>query len=82
MVSSQRDNRDQSKRKFIGVPELCERWNGCSHMFIERKIKNDPDFPKVYRFSRHRLFDLDEVEAYEQKFITRGEKSHAKSRRS
>jgi hypothetical protein len=54
------------KRKFIGMVELRERWNNCSHMFVERKIKNDPRFPKVYHIGRHRFFDEGELERYEQ----------------
>jgi hypothetical protein len=72
MDSSQRAKRDSIRkrnRQFIGVPELRERWNGCSHMFVERKIKNDPSFPKVYRIGRHRFFDLDEIEVYEQRHV-------------
>jgi hypothetical protein len=55
-----------SERKFIGMTKLRERWNDCSHMFIERKIKSDPRFPRVYRIGRRRLFALDEIEAYER----------------
>jgi hypothetical protein len=57
------------KRKFIGVVELRERWNNCSHMFIERKIKTDPGFPKVYHIGRHRFFDVEELEQYEQRCV-------------
>lgn len=72
MDSSQRAKRDRNRqrnRQFIGVPELCERWNNCSHMFIEKKLRNDPAFPKVYRIGRHRFFELDEIEAYEQSHV-------------
>jgi hypothetical protein len=58
-------------KRFITVPELRERWGGVSQMFVERKIKEDPTFPTIYRMSRHRLFDLDEVEAYERRSVAR-----------
>jgi hypothetical protein len=59
------------ERRFIGVPELRRRWNNCSQMLIEKRIKNDPNFPHVYRISRHRLFALDEIEAYERMQMVR-----------
>jgi hypothetical protein len=58
-----------SERKFIGVTKLRERWNNCSHMFIERKIRSDPSFPRIYRIGRRRMFALDEIEAYESRSI-------------
>jgi hypothetical protein len=55
------------ERKFIGMAKLCQRWD-CSHMFIERKIKSDPAFPRVYRLvGQRRLFALDEIEEYERR---------------
>jgi hypothetical protein len=72
MTGSQRAKRNRVRkrdRKFIGVPELRERWNDCSHMFVERKIKNDPTLPKVYYIGSRRFFDLDEIEAYERNHV-------------
>jgi hypothetical protein len=57
------------ERKFIGISKLRERWNDCSHMFVERKIRGDPNFPKIYRIGRRRLFALDEIEEYERASI-------------
>jgi hypothetical protein len=57
------------RRRFIGMSKLRERWNECSHMFIERKLREDPNFPRVYRIGRRRLFALDEIEAYERASI-------------
>jgi hypothetical protein len=58
-----------AKRKFIGMSQLRERWNDCSHMFVERKIQNDANFPAIYRIGRRRLFAIDEIEAYERNSI-------------
>jgi hypothetical protein len=65
----------RANRVFIGMRKLRKRWNGCSHMFIERKIKTDPTFPKPYRPGRLRLFALDEIEDYERASVTRKEGS-------
>jgi hypothetical protein len=64
------DTNNQSHRKFIGTRALRERWDNCSHMFIERKLKNDPTFPQTYRIGRRRFFAVDEIESYERKSIT------------
>jgi hypothetical protein len=53
-------------RKFITTSQLCARWGDCSHMTVERKLKFDPSFPRPYHFTRVRMFDLAEIEAYER----------------
>ena len=35
-------------------------------MTIERKLKQDPTFPRPYYFTRIRTFDLADIEAYER----------------
>jgi hypothetical protein len=68
-------SRPEARKKFITFPGLCARWD-CSHMLPERLLRNDPSFPKVYRFGlngRDRRLDLDEVEAYERAHICRRE---------
>ena len=71
------DDIDELKRRtnrlFIGMAKLRKRWGGCSHMFIERKLKNDPTFPRPYHPGRRRLFALDEVEEYERRSVTKKE---------
>lgn len=59
--------------RFMTVRQLRDRWGGVSHMFIERKIKEDPRFPKPQKLgSTIRFFRIDEVEAYERQ-CARGE---------
>jgi hypothetical protein len=61
-------------KKFITFPQLCVRWGDCSHMFPERLLREDPNFPKVYKFGasgRVRFLDLGEVEEYERNSVTR-----------
>jgi hypothetical protein len=59
-------------KKFLTVNQLCERWGGVSNMFIERRLKSDPGFPRPRKFDdgRIRFFDLDEIENYERSKIT------------
>lgn len=55
-----------SATKFITVAQLCERYGGVSFMWIERRLKDDPTFPKPVKFGRLRFFDIDEVIAWER----------------
>jgi predicted DNA-binding transcriptional regulator AlpA len=55
--------------KFISLPMLRQRWS-CSHMLIERLMKNDPDFPNPIKLgSRKRLWSVEEIEAFERSKI-------------
>jgi predicted DNA-binding transcriptional regulator AlpA len=57
-------------KKFLTVNQLTERWGDCSRMLIERRLREDPRFPRPMRLGgRLRLFAEDEVEAYEKSFI-------------
>jgi predicted DNA-binding transcriptional regulator AlpA len=58
-------------KRFLTTAQLRSRWGGCSHMFIERRLASDPAFPKPLKLGgRLRLWDVDQVEAYERRFIT------------
>jgi predicted DNA-binding transcriptional regulator AlpA len=63
----------KSPMRLLGMKELKARW-GCSNMFIERRLRSDPDFPKPLRFTRSKIrkFVQAEVEAYEQIAMNRG----------
>jgi predicted DNA-binding transcriptional regulator AlpA len=57
-------------RIAIGVPALAKRW-ACAEMTIERRIRNDASFPKLFRLGRVRKFWLDEIEAYERTLFSK-----------
>jgi len=58
---------DDGHKKYLTTKQLRQRWGGCSHMLIERRLKSDPDFPRPVQFGkRWRLWPLDKVEAYER----------------
>jgi hypothetical protein len=46
-----------------------DRYSGRSHMWLERQLKNNPDFPRPYVFGRLRMFKISELEAYEKKCV-------------
>jgi hypothetical protein len=67
-------------RRFIGIPELRQRWGNCSQTLIETKIRTDPDFPDIYYMSRHRMVREDQVEIYERKKVVRTKANTASNR--
>lgn len=55
--------------KFATAPQVCARYGGRSHMWLERKLKQDPKFPKPRRSGRLRFFKISELEEYEQALV-------------
>jgi hypothetical protein len=63
----------KSEKLYLTAAQLCERYGGVSHMWLERRLANDPAFPRPVRFgnSKLRMFDLAELEAYERMCATK-----------
>ena len=38
---------------YLKTKQLRERYDGAPHMYIERRLKNDPAFPRPVFFGRH-----------------------------
>lgn len=59
------------QRRYLTFNQLRARWGNCSAMFVERKLKSDPKFPKPMRpgGSRIRFFDEGEIEQYERQSV-------------
>jgi hypothetical protein len=63
---------EAANKKYLTTKQLRERWGGCSHMLIERRMKSDPRFPQPMQFGRRwRLWPLDQIEAYERALVVR-----------
>jgi hypothetical protein len=62
-------NRQPVPPKRIALRGLCQRWD-CSAMFVERQIRNNPNFPKYAQLGvgpmAQRTWDIEEIEAYER----------------
>jgi predicted DNA-binding transcriptional regulator AlpA len=54
---------------FISAPQVCQRYGGRSHMWLERLLRNDPEFPRPKYFGRLRFFEIEELEAYERRRV-------------
>jgi hypothetical protein len=51
---------------YISAAQVLERYGGRSHMWLERRLKNDPRFPRPVKVGRLRFFELSKLEAYER----------------
>jgi hypothetical protein len=51
---------------YMSPRQLRRRYGDVSHMWIERRLKNDPDFPRPEYFGPQRFFKICAIEAYER----------------
>jgi predicted DNA-binding transcriptional regulator AlpA len=55
--------------KYATAGQVCDRYGGRSDMWLWRKVKDDPAFPKPYYMGRKRLFLIEELDAYDRSLI-------------
>ena len=51
---------------YISVTQVCARYGGRSHMWIERRLLKDPTFPRHKKIGGWRFFKISELEEYER----------------
>jgi predicted DNA-binding transcriptional regulator AlpA len=51
---------------YISTRQLRYRYGGVSHMWIERRLADDPEFPKPVYFGGRRFWRLTAVEVWER----------------
>jgi hypothetical protein len=51
---------------YMSGRQLRDRYGGRSHMWIERRLKDDPNFPRPEYFDPQRFFKICAIEAYER----------------
>jgi hypothetical protein len=63
---------EPKSKRYLTVADLRQRWGNVSQMFVERRLQHDPNFPRPMKFpgGRLRLFDEEEIEAYERMAVT------------
>jgi predicted DNA-binding transcriptional regulator AlpA len=54
-----------SNELYLRTKQVRARYGNVSHMWIERRLRDDPTFPKPTYFGRMRFFKLSELEAWE-----------------
>jgi hypothetical protein len=64
--------------RWITSKQLRAYFGGLSDMWVVRKIRDDPDFPRP-RYNGHmKFFSVAEIEAYEKKLATQSPTKKAK----
>jgi hypothetical protein len=56
---------------LIPAAQVRARYGGCSHMWIERRLKGDPDFPRPVYISKRRFWRLGDLAAWERTLARR-----------
>jgi predicted DNA-binding transcriptional regulator AlpA len=57
--------------KFLTAEQVCDRYGGRSTMWLHRRLKSDPAFPKPTYLGRLRLFPVAELDAYDLALLQR-----------
>jgi predicted DNA-binding transcriptional regulator AlpA len=56
---------------YLKTRQVQLRYGGCSHMFIERRLANDPAFPRPVFMGRLRFWKLSELQKWEASQVDR-----------
>ncbi|MGC0326213.1 putative DNA-binding transcriptional regulator AlpA [Bradyrhizobium sp. USDA 326] len=56
---------------LIPTSQLRARYGGVSHMWVERRLKDDPDFPRPLYIAKRRFWRLGELAAWERDVAAR-----------
>jgi hypothetical protein len=51
---------------LIRTGDLRKRYGNCSHMWVERRLADDPNFPRPLYISRRRFWRLGDLVAWER----------------
>ena len=60
-----------SNQEYASSNQVRNRYGGRSHMWIERRLKDDPDFPKPIYIGRLRYWKISALEAWEKAKISK-----------
>jgi predicted DNA-binding transcriptional regulator AlpA len=66
---------------LLPIAQVKASLGGCSHMLIERRLKDDPTFPKPVYIGNRRYWRRGELAAWKRSLVTRQDSKHvARSR--
>lgn len=51
---------------YLDAAQVCARYGNRSHMWLERKLHSDPEFPKPIYIDRLRFFKITDLEKFER----------------
>ena len=65
---------DAAKRhkRYLTAKQVRERYGDVSFMWIERRLKGDPDFPRYVKRGRLRFWDEDALDEWDCLCAARG----------
>ena len=66
---------DKKPEVFLRTKAVRQRYGNASHMFIERRLANDPAFPRPVFFGRMRFWRLSDLEKWEEAQAARSGKA-------
>lgn len=52
---------------YLRTAKVRARYDNCSHMWIERRLEDDPDFPRPTYIANQRFWRLSELVEWERK---------------
>jgi hypothetical protein len=56
---------------LIPTSQVRARYGGRSHMWVERRLKDDPDFPRPLYIAKRRYWRIGELVAWERALASR-----------
>lgn len=60
---------EQDDDRMVPTAEVQRRYGQVSHMWVERRLKDDPTFPKPFYISRRRYWRVADSEEYGLQFV-------------
>ena len=54
------------KKIWLSAAQVRQRYGGVSHMWLVRRLGDDPSFPRFVRLGRLRFWDEAELERWER----------------
>jgi predicted DNA-binding transcriptional regulator AlpA len=61
-----KDTAPKQRKRYYSGPQVLERYGGRSSMWLWRRVKYDPKFPRPILIGKRRFFDEDELDAFDE----------------
>jgi hypothetical protein len=63
---------EQDDDRMVPTAEVQRRYGQVSHMWVERRLKDDPTFPRPFYISRRRCWRVADLTTWERGLARRG----------
>jgi predicted DNA-binding transcriptional regulator AlpA len=70
-MPTKRNHRAEVDFEYLSAPQVCARYGGRSHMWLERLLQNDPNFPRPMKMKGRgmRFFKVADLVKYERAYF-------------